>query len=188
MNEVLDAVHAYISGTGILVYVIIFFGRLFDVSCSTLRIVLIGRGEKLVGSIVAFFEVVVWLLIASAVLTKPDAYKIIFYALAYACGTYLGTWIDDKLALGLSSVQIIVNDCESAHKICKELRDAGFGVSTLDAHGIDDQPRYMMLINIRRKLTPTVLKLVNSINSSAFVTVSDVKALRGGHMPSAKRK
>lgn len=188
MNEVLNTVHEFICGEGVLVYLIIFCGRLFDVSCSTLRIVLVGRGEKLIGSIVAFFEVTVWLLIASAVLNKPDVYKIIFYSLAYSCGTYLGTWIDDKLALGLSSVQVIVNDRDIADRICEVLRDQGFGLSTLDAHGMHDQPRYMILLNVKRKNVNAVLKLLSGVDDHAFVTVSDVKTLRGGYMRSTKMK
>lgn len=188
MNEVLNTVHEFICGQGILVYTIIFLGRLFDVSCSTLRLVLIGRGEKLVGSIVAFFEVTVWLLIASAVLNKPDVYKIVFYALAYSCGTFLGAWIDDKLALGLSSVQVIVNDRDSADKICEVLRGKGFGLSTLDAHGMHDQPRYMILINVKRKNVNTVLNLLTSVDNHAFITVSDIKSQRGGYTQISKVK
>lgn len=187
MNEIVDAVHNYICGTGFLVYVIIFFGRLFDVSCSTIRIVLVSRGEKLIGSIVAFFEVVVWLLVASAVLIYPDAYKILAYALSYSCGTYLGTWIEEKLAIGLSSIQIILNDHEKAFELCQNLRSAGYGVSSLDAHGIDNQPRYMVLVNARRKCINTVMDIVNKVDERAFVTISDIKTLKGGYL-AAKRK
>lgn len=188
MNEIIDAVHQFISGAGPLVYTVIFLGRLFDVSCSTLRVILVSRGERLIGSIIAFFEVTVWLLVASAVLAKPDALKIIFYALAYASGTYLGSLLDDKLALGLSSIQVIMPDYQKAELLCSELRSNGFGVSTLDAHGIDNKPRQMILLNARRKTLPRVLEIISSVDKDAFVTVSDVKMRQGGYMPGTKRR
>ena len=93
---------AFLSSGSFWVYIVIFFGKVLEVSLCTLRIVLINRGERVKGSLIAIIEITLWLIIASSVLDgwKNDIGKAISYALAYAGGNYAGSWLDDMLAFG----------------------------------------------------------------------------------------
>lgn len=73
----------FLLGTGIWVYIVIFVGKIIEVTCATIRMVLINRGEKTMGSVVAFFEIVLWIYIASAVIIgiKDDVFKALAYSL-----------------------------------------------------------------------------------------------------------
>ncbi|NLZ72762.1 MAG: hypothetical protein GX905_02945, partial [Bacteroidales bacterium] len=53
---------------GFLVYLFIFVGKILEVTVSTVRVVLINRGEKEKGAIIAFFEILLWLFITGTVL------------------------------------------------------------------------------------------------------------------------
>ena len=88
---------AFLSSGSFWVYIVIFFGKVLEVSLCTLRIVLINRGERVKGSLIAIIEITLWLIIASSVLDgwKNDIGKAISYALAYAGGNYAGSWLDD---------------------------------------------------------------------------------------------
>ena len=51
----------------ILVYFGIFIAKLCEVSLSTVRNVLINRGEKLKGAAIGFFEVLIWIVVVGNV-------------------------------------------------------------------------------------------------------------------------
>ncbi len=162
--------------------VFIFCGKVWKDTVSTLRIVLINRGIRLVGSLIAVIEVTLWVLIVSTVLAsvQSDPLKILVYAAAFGLGNFLGSLLDEKLAFGLASIQVVVPDSDTAHALAATLREKGFGITVMGAQGIDDQTRYMLLLMIRRKSLKGALQIISSASSNAVITVTDVKAQRGG--------
>ena len=58
----------FLMGNSIWVYLFIFFGKILEVSVSTVRLVLINRGERTKGAILAFFDILLWVLITGTVL------------------------------------------------------------------------------------------------------------------------
>lgn len=171
----------------IWIYLFIFFGKVLEVSVATLRIVLINRGIRAVGSLIAVLEMTIWLVITSAVLAgiQSDPLKIVVYAVAFATGNFLGSWLDEKLAFGLSSVQAIIPDDKVAHELASDLREQGFGITMLTAQGMGDENRYMLLLMIRRKRLSNVLEYIAQYDEHIVVTVSDVKAQKGGYFRNA---
>ena len=169
------------------VYIIIFLGKIVEVSLGTLRIVLINRGERLIGSFIALIEITLWLIIAGNVLSdyQSDPLKMLAYALAYALGNYVGSWLEERLAFGLCSMQTVVMDQETSDKICEALRQNGFGVTELTAQGRDDETRFMLISTLRRKLADEAIALVQGIAPNAMITVSDVKSQRSGYLRNA---
>lgn len=189
MNELLQAIERFAQGTTIWVYLFIFFGKILEVSFGTLRIVLINRGERTVGSMIAIIEITLWLVVASSVLAgfRQDFLKGIVYAVAFACGNYIGSWLDELLAFGLSSVQVVLPNMKTAKAAEECLRAKGFGLTSLDVHGRDDD-RAMLLMTMQRKRLPEALTLVEHSCPGAVVTVSDIKTQRGGYLERAVRK
>lgn len=106
MTAFFDWLGVFMSGQNIWVYAFIFFGKILEVSVSTLRIVLINRGIRLVGSLLAVIEIIIWLIVTSTVLNgfQTDPIRIVFYAAAFGMGNFIGSWLDEKLAFGLSLV------------------------------------------------------------------------------------
>ncbi len=188
MNQFLQAIEAFAKGSTVWVYLFIFFGKILEVSFGTLRIVLINRGERTVGSLIAIIEITLWLVIASSVLTgfKEDFLKGIVYALAFACGNYIGSWLDELLAFGLSSMQVVLPDPASAKEAEACLRSKGFGVTTLDVHGRDDD-HSMLMMTMQRKRLPEALTILEDHCNGAVVTVSDIKVQHGGYLERAVR-
>ena len=171
----------FLLGNSIWVYIIIFVGKIFEVSVATLRMVLINRGEKLLGSIIAFFDVLLWLLITGTVLAGfgDSILKIVVFALAFAIGNYLGSWLETKLAFGVSSIQLILNDSEVVDELLANLRSNSFAVTVIDGQG-KDGGRKLLLIHLKRKNIPKAIKIVNDTTKDCTITVNDVKAIRGG--------
>lgn len=188
MNEFLQSIETFAMGSTVWVYLFIFFGKILEVSFGTLRIVLINRGERTVGSMIAILEISLWLVVASSVLVgfKTDFLKGIVYALAFACGNYIGSWLDELLAFGLSSMQVVLPDMASAREAEACLREKGFGITTLDVHGRDDD-RSMLIMTMQRKRLPQAIAILEEHCNGAVVTVSDIKTQRGGYLERAVR-
>ena len=181
---------AFLSSGSFWVYIVIFFGKVLEVSLCTLRIVLINRGERVKGSLIAIIEITLWLIIASSVLDgwKNDIGKATSYALAYAGGNYIGSWLDELLAFGLSSLQIVVPTLEETKKLANYLQSQGYGVTSIDVKGKDANSHYMLIMMIKRKLLKSVMEEIQQTCPAAMITVSDVKTVRGGYMRNAKQR
>ena len=188
MNEFLQSIETFAMGSTVWVYLFIFFGKILEVSFGTLRIVLINRGERTIGSLIAILEISLWLIVASSGLVgfKSDCLKGIVYALAFACGNYIGSWLDELLAFGLSSMQVVLPDMESAREAEACLREKGFGITSLDVHGRDDD-RSMLIMTMQRKRLPQAIAILEEYCNGAVVTVSDIKTQRGGYLERAVR-
>lgn len=58
----------FLKSDSIWVYFIIFFGKVTEVTFATLRNVLINRGERAKGALVALVEVILWIYVTGTVL------------------------------------------------------------------------------------------------------------------------
>ncbi len=171
-----------LSSNSIWIYFFIFFGKILEVSLSTLRNVLVNRGEKLKGSIIAIFDITLWILITGTVLQgfQDDIVKVIVFAAAYSIGNYLGAWLDEKLAFGTSSIQVIVPNGEESFELAEVLRQKNYAVTILEGQG-KDGPRNIMYLHLPRKRIPQAVEIVRSVIGDAVIIVNDVKSVRGGY-------
>ena len=129
-----------------LVYILIFFAKIIEVSLTTVRTVLITRGEKLYGSIIGFFEMIIWIYVVSTVLIgiSKEPIKILIYALGFSCGNYVGCILEDKLALGLLTINAIVSE-KDGEKLAKMLRTENVGVTIVEAEGLKENKKLLIL-------------------------------------------
>lgn len=173
----------FFTGNSIWVYVIIFFGKIIEVSVATLRLVLINRGERAIGSIVALLEITLWIFVTGTVLMnfQKDLIKVIVLITAFGSGNYLGSLLENKLALGLCSVHVILKEHQDTDDLVEHLRTERFGVTMLDGKGRDGDSKLLM-ISLKRKRINQALKIIDNNAVNAFVTVCDVKLAKGGFL------
>lgn len=188
MTEIMQAISAFSKGTSLAVYLFIFFGKIVEVSLGTLRMVLINRGIRAVGSLIAFIEIMLWLVVASSVLSglNEDFLKGVIYALAFACGNYLGSWLDEWLAFGLCSIQVIVPDEPHAKIMAESLRAKGFGITSLDVHGRNED-HFMLMMTMKRKRSAEAIDFIEQNCPGAVISQTDVKSQRGSYLESRTR-
>ena len=189
MDQFFSLLTEFGQGSTIWVYLFIFLGKIAEVAVATVRVVLINRGERVTGSLIAFVEILLWLIVTGSVLVgyQEDPLKVLVFCVAFAAGNFIGSWLEERLAFGLCSIQIIVTDAGDAYALAKALRSHGFGLTELKVQGLDDQHR-MLLTTIKRKLQSEVLSLIQKTAPNAMVTVSDVKTQRGGYLRSANTR
>ena len=184
MDNLLQAIVDFTSGTGIWVYLFIFFGKVLEVSFGTLRMILINRGVRTAGAFIAFIEIVLWLVIASGVLSgfREDIWKGVIYALAFAAGNYIGSWLDELLAFGLCSVQAVISDREHANAVTAAMREKRFGMTELDVHGRDGERHFMLIMTMKRKRSGEAVEVIQGVCRDAVITISDIKSQKGGYL------
>ncbi|HPD63701.1 MAG TPA: DUF5698 domain-containing protein, partial [Anaerolineaceae bacterium] len=113
---------------------IIFVARIFDVTLGTLRIIFVARGKRNLAPILGFFEVLIWIVVISQLVQNLEsATAYIGYAAGFAAGNYFGMWLEDKLALGTYILRLIT--AEEPGELVRRLRAAGFGVTTVAGEG-----------------------------------------------------
>jgi len=163
------------------IYLFIFFGKILEVAISTVRIVLINRGERLKGSILAVFETLIWLLITGTVLTgfQDDIARCFVFAIAFAIGNYVGSWMEDKLAFGVCSIQVIVPESSVSQDLADKLRENKFAVTTIKGKGKDGE-RELMILHLKRKRIPQAVQVIKCNLENAVIVVNDSKIIHGG--------
>ncbi len=178
-----DFLTNFLAKPSVWVYIFVFVGKIIEVTIATVRLVLINRGERLMGSVTAFFEIILWLIVTGTVLVgfQQDLLRCIVFALAFSCGNYLGSWLEGKLAFGLSSIQVIVPSCEEADKLVEELRGCNFAVTVMEGEGKDGK-REVLVLHLKRKRIPAALSIIKSKLKEAVITVNDVRAVSGGYI------
>ncbi len=165
----------------ILLYVLILVLKTIEVSMATLRIVLITKDERLKGAIIGFFEVILWVILVSTVLTNitEDPIKIIVYALGFSIGNYTGSKLENRLAIGTTNVEAIVRK-EDGKQLSKLLREKGFAVTAVEASGMLDK-REILYIHVPRKKVKETVKLITMFQSNVVITINDIKPIHGGY-------
>jgi len=162
-----------------MIYAFIFLAKLMEVSVSTIRVVLIGRGYRLYASLLAAVEITIWIIVTSTVLLgiTEDPLRAVAFGLAFVVGIYLGILLEDKLALGLAQIEVIA-EYDTAKGITMKLRERGYGVTTYDCEGMDGK-KLTVEIKVRRKDVPSTIGLFKEY-SDLFVTVTDIRKLSIG--------
>lgn len=167
--------------SGILLYVLILVLKTVEVSMATLRIVLITKDERLKGAIIGFFEVTLWVILVSTVLTNvtEDPIKVVIYALGFAIGNYVGSLLENKLAIGNTNIEAIVKK-EHGKELSKMLRTVGLAVTAVEAYGMNDK-REILYLHVPRKQVKETVKLIKSFQHNVVITINDIRPIYGGY-------
>lgn len=160
---------------------LILLARMCDVSLATLRIILVSRGMKQIAPLIGFFEALIWLIAISQVMRHLDHwYNYAAYAGGFAAGTWMGIWLEGRLALGLLAVQIITT--EDATDLIQGLRSERFGVTDFAARGISGNVRLIYSV-LQRKDLERMREIVRTTHPKAFISIADVRAVSEGFLP-----
>jgi uncharacterized protein YebE (UPF0316 family) len=163
---------------------LIFCLRLVDVSLGTVRLLMIGRGQRKIAPLLGFVEVTIWVIAISQVITNLDnIINILAYSGGFAAGTLVGMWIEDKLPLGHVGISIV--STTQGQEIARKLRQADYGVTELIGSGRSGVVNLITTI-VPRKDVKDVLQLVNQTDPKSFIAVDDMKVVKRGYMHVAR--
>lgn len=154
---------------------LIFFARICDVTIGTLRIVMISKGQKKLAPILGFFEVLIWLIAIGRIMQNLDNWVCyIFYAAGFATGNYIGMLLEERLAVGISQIQIITG--QDASGLVRALIKAGYGITSHPAEGgASGKAVSIIYCIVKRSELDKVAAIVNAHHPEAFYAFADVR-------------
>ena len=155
---------------------IIIVARICDVSMGTLRVAFIARGRKYLAAACGFAEVFIWIVVVSRILSAERNFiAYAAYALGFACGTLVGMFIEERLAVGWSLVRVITH--KPVGDFMQQLSAAGFGVTQQDAQGARGPVQVLVILMPRRRLSQ-FQPLLQAFDPAGFYTIEDVRHAR----------
>ncbi len=169
-----------------LTYFLIFFSRVADVSLGTLRIIYLTRGRSKLAAAIGFVEVLIYIVALAVVMQHLDRpINILIYALGFSAGNYVGSWVEEKVAVGFVNVQVIFK------QVCvdfeDDLREMGYGVTAVDCFGKEGPHRILYILMKRRDL-PAFLTEIREMSDEAFISIMDTRKIMGGYFSQLKGK
>ncbi len=176
MSELLSSIHP------IAVCFIVCAAKIIEITIQFLKTCMMVKGERLKAAALGFVECAIWGLVISTIIsTLGDNYiLLLFYCIGYASGLFIGSTLENKIALGTSNLEVIAN-AESTSKITAYLRDHNMGYTVFEGYGSKDKMN-MIFIVLARKETGRVLKdLRRECNNKLFVAISDISKYAGGY-------
>lgn len=160
---------------------LIFGLRLLDVPIGTLKTVLMVRGLRTWATLLGLLEVTVWITAMGKVMGQLDnPWNIAGYALGYTAGTWLGMWIENRLAFG--SVEVHTISLTKSTELAESIRAAGYGVTQFQGFG-ESGPVCIVGTIVERKHLDILLKRIHDVDPAAFITVDDTRKVIGGYRP-----
>ena len=151
----------------IILYFIIFISKTIELALGTLRIIVIANGRKIFGAILQGVIAIVWMCITGVVIVNitKDPFKIVAFALGSAFGSYVGSMIEEKMAIG-SNMLIIVIKKELEEKIISIFKDNGYKVTNVECC---DKEKSILVVVLTRKDRKRIVNLIR--NEDKDVTI-----------------
>ena len=155
----------------IILYFIIFISKTIELALGTLRIIVIANGRKVFGAILQGIIAIVWMCITGVVIVNitKDPFKIVAFALGSAFGSYVGSMIEEKLAIG-SNMLIIIIKKELEEKIVSIIKDNGYKVTNVEGC---DKEKSILVVVLTRKDRKRIVKLIRNEDENITIIANN---------------
>lgn len=156
------------------------------VSFFTIRMILTLKGQRYMAALISMFEVVVYVIGLGLVLDNLDEIQnLIAYAVGYGIGVIVGMKIEEKLALGYITVNVITKEYD--RDLPNDLREKGYGVTTWAANGLEGD-RMALQILTPRKYELRLYQTIKELDPKAFIIAYEPKTIHGGFWVKSVKK
>ena len=176
MSEFLSSIHPA------LVCLIVCVAKIVEITIQSLKTCMMVKGQRLKAAGLGFIECTIWGLVISTIISTlgDNLLLLLFYCTGYATGLFLGSTIENKIALGTSNLELIAGD-DSTQKITAYLRENDRGYTVFEGHGSKDKMN-MIFIVLPRRETPAALRDIRKCcDNKVFVVASEVSKYAGGY-------
>lgn len=158
----------------------IFAVRALSIALSTVRVLIMGRANKLWVAVIAFLEALTFVLTFGQVAQDlSNVWNLGAYSLGFAAGTVVGIWIEERVMKGYASVNIISRG--GSLPVAEAIREAGFGATRSSGEGTSGTVGLVRAV-VPRQATGKVIALASGVDPKAFITVEETRHVRRGFM------
>ncbi len=144
-----------------MIYLFIFICKILENSIATLRLIIVSNGKKIEGAILNFILSFIWIISTSLVVLNNNIYKILIFAIGSLIGSYIGSILEEKIALGNNMLFIIskeykkISKLENTYLINKDI----------------------LIIMVKRKKRKEIIDKILNIDNKAIIISESAKQL-----------
>lgn len=171
---------------GFVMALIILVINVVYVSFFTIRMILTLKGQRYLSAFLSTIEVIIYVVGLGLVLENlNEIQNLIAYALGYGLGVIVGMKIEEKLALGYITVNVITKEYNK--NLPALIRQKGYGVTDWQANGLEGD-RHAMQILTPRKYELNLYHTIKELDPKAFIISYEPKTIHGGFWVKSVRK
>lgn len=154
-------------------YLFIFISKIVENALGTLRLIVVSNGKKVLGAILQFIIALVWIYVTGLVIKniKEDFIRVIAFAIGALVGSYIGSVLEEKIALGNNMI-IVTTKNDSSKNIINELKNNGYDITL-----INQNKQSIFIIMAKRKEKSKVIKYIKKYDRNAKIIISNAKAI-----------
>lgn len=157
----------------------IFLLRVVGNMITTVRLVLIVRGQKLPSAGLAVIETLIFAVaLGSVVSNLNNIWNLGAYSVGFAVGGYLGMTLEQRLIQRFVSVHVI--SPHHSHDIAVAIRQAGFGATESYGQGAEGQVGAVTAVAKHRDVS-RVVRVVQTVDPKAFVMLEELRGISQGY-------
>lgn len=144
-------------------YLLIFFLKIFENAINTLRLLYTSSNQKFLSSLLQMLCSLLFITTTSmVVINSNDFLVIIIFSLGCTIGSYIGSVLEEKIALGNN---III--CITEKDIMDNIRDNGYKLTSTKGTGLDI--KNIIFIMTSRKKKRKLVKLLKELDENIFI-------------------
>lgn len=138
---------------------------------ATLRLIVVSNGKKGLGAILQFIVTLIWIVLTGTVLMglQKDLFKVLAFALGSLFGSYFGSFLEEKIALGMNLVLVELEN-KNAIKLKNVLEQKKFSLVTI----FNDKSSVLFIICKRRQMR-IIITAIRGIDKNAIIISEKIK-------------
>lgn len=151
-----------------MIYFLIFISKVVESALSTLRLILVANGKKILGMILQFFITLVWVITTSIVIIdiKNDYFKALAFILGASLGSLVGNYIEECIAMGNNMLTCIINP-NIKSKIENKLIEKNYKIIETNDCG-------KIIVLTKRKKRNQVKKIIKNFDENSILIIEKV--------------
>ena len=163
-----------------MIYIFIFLAKVVEISLGTLRMIVVANGKKWLGAFLQLAHALVWVFSTGAVLVgiNQDWIKAVAFAVGSFIGSYVGCFIEEKLAMGSNMITCITDTGND--KMLADLRNSGYAVTVIQGCGMENDKEIYMIMTSRKKRHNAVL-ILKKHDQDCMIISENVVPVNGGY-------
>lgn len=154
-----------------LIYFFIFIFKIIEDALATLRLIVVSNGKKGLGAILQFIVTLIWIVLTGTVLMglQKDLFKVLAFALGSLFGSYFGSFLEEKIALGMNLVLVELEN-KNAIKLKNVLEQKKFSLVKI----FNDKSSVLFIICKRRQMR-IIITAIRGIDKNAIIISEKIK-------------
>lgn len=146
-----------------IIYIFIFLAKIIENAIATLRLIVVSNGKKMLGAVLNLIIAIIWIISTSLVVVDNNIYKIIVFALGSFLGSYIGSVMEEKIALG-SNMLFTITNIDKTNLIKEKLDSLNY-----TSYILNSNDKNILIIMVLRKNRKQVLDIIRQIDNNAII-------------------